>query len=135
MRSQPIRGKKGNAATKEDMAKNNQQAIEFAKYVRKCFPVELYVPAEHEDFIQIAYDKGWINIEQILTVDGEILKRCDGVIFYLPDGMKISDSQGMSFEKCVAQANDIPWVEINCYTYDEVYEGIRFLRNKCKETV
>lgn len=108
-----IRGKKGLKATPKDMKKNCDEALYFANRVRaeifdearmNGWPdIELYVPAEHEDFIQKAYDKGFINEEQILDIDCEILNECDVLLAY---GEYMS--RGMKVEIDYAFCNNIP---------------------------
>lgn len=94
--SHPIRGAKGAVATQEDMEANNRKAIEFAWQLRARFPgLDLYVPAEHDEFVMHAYMAGYLTEQEILDVDCTILRKCDLLIVYMPDGHV---SSGMSRE-------------------------------------
>ena len=85
--SHPIRGAKGAAATHEDMEVNNRRAIKFAARVRAEFPsLDLYTPGEHDLFVVLAYEAGYITEEQILAVDKIILAQQNILIVYSPDG-------------------------------------------------
>ena len=75
--SHPIRGKAGPNASHDVQAKNCAEAIRVADILRGLFTkLELYVPAEHETFIQIAYDAGHLNEGQILNIDCRIIEMC-----------------------------------------------------------
>ena len=103
----PIRGAKGPAATREERNVNIARAIEFAAKVRAEFPgLDLYVPAEHEEFMQYAEDLGILDDERILTVDRRIVDHRDILIVYAPDRYI---SAGMQEEIAVAQATGKPW--------------------------
>lgn len=104
--SHPIRGAKGAAATRKDMDANNQRAMEFAAKVREAFPgLELYVPAEHDEFVITAYEKGYLDEKQILNVDGQLIASRDFVILYVPER---HISGGMLFESEVAAQHHKP---------------------------
>lgn len=76
--SHSIRGKKGNKATEIDMRRNCEEAMKVAEWIRENIPeIELYVPAEHEDFVLIAYTDKYLTEKQILAVDCKILKKRD----------------------------------------------------------
>ena len=131
--SHAIRGAKGDAATVEDMQANNAIALQFAKLFRAMLSeakacgcgshsfrdsrsgnhvivptdTELYVPAEHEEFVQFAMDMGVLNVQQVLDVDCEIVKTCDMILCIGPV------SPGMQIEIDCAGANglDIHYLE------------------------
>lgn len=97
-----IRGAKGNKATPEDMIKNCKAASDYVEALRGYildwhrmdgFPLlDLYVPGEHDEFVQIAYQKKYLTEKQILDVDCEILDNCDILIVlgtYISRGMEI----------------------------------------------
>jgi len=85
--SHSIRGKKGKAATDADMQRNCEVAIQVAEWIRKVVPgIELYVPAEHEDFVLIAYTEKLLTEGQILKIDCEILRQRDFHIVHEVDG-------------------------------------------------
>lgn len=66
----------------------------------KC---DLYVPAEHDEFVQIAFDKKYIDETQILDTDCEIIRRCNLVIAY-GDPLR---SRGMKVEIDYATEHDV----------------------------
>ncbi|RLD97119.1 MAG: hypothetical protein DRI92_06150, partial [Aquificota bacterium] len=77
--SHTIRGKHGNKATPAQMQANKDRALQFANCLRAYFldwermdglpPVDLYVPAEHDEFVELAWKKKYLNIDQILEID------------------------------------------------------------------
>lgn len=100
-----IRGAKGADATHEDMEQNCKAAIEYGNKLRNAIPdLDLYIPAEHEAFVQRAYDKGFMTEDQILSVDCDILRDMDCVIAYNPECI----SHGMQVEVDFATHNNIP---------------------------
>jgi hypothetical protein len=110
--SHPIHGKKGDKATKKDIYNNCMKVQKVAEEIKAylldwCrmdgFPkMDLYVPAEHDEFIQITYDDKLLTIDQILDVDCKIVQKCSMLIAYG------SISSGMARELDCAQANGIP---------------------------
>ena len=101
--SHAIRGKAGPGASYDVQAKNCAEAIKVANYLRKLFPkLELYVPAEHELFIQIAYDSGRLSEKEILDVDCKIIDRQDGVLFYVPEGDELQGGRKIEYDHAVA---------------------------------
>ena len=85
--SHSIRGKEGPEASPDIQAQNCRDAILVATTLRKLFPkLTLYVPAENETFVQIAYDTGHLSEKQILDIDCRIIDGCDGVMIYVPEG-------------------------------------------------
>lgn len=108
--SHSIRGKKGVNATDEDMQKNNQLAIAFGGQLRGCWPgVKFYVPGDHDEFVIVAYSNKMLTEKQILDVDCEIVKGCNFIIAFTPDGYL---SRGMRVEIEYACSNGIPVIEV-----------------------
>ncbi len=100
--SHSIRGKAGPDASHDIQAKNCAAAIRVADYLRKLFPkLELYVPAEYETFVQIAYDSGYLSEDEILSVDCKIIDNCDGLIIYVPDGDKLQGGRLVEYNHAV----------------------------------
>ncbi len=103
-----IRGVKGSAATREDMEVNNRRAIEFAAQVRAAFPsLDIYCPAEHDEFVLRAYESGWLNEDQILAVDKLILADRDILIVFSPDryiggGVRVEIEEAQRLRKPIA---------------------------------
>ena len=101
-----ICGKMGKDATDEYMKANNQKAINFGHELRRFFGnVEFYVPADHDEFVMIAYRKDYVSIPEILDVDCIILSDCNFMIAYSPDGYI---SHGMQVEIDHANKSGIP---------------------------
>ena len=124
--SHAIRGAKGEACTREQQKKNCDNALAFAEEIRKACPwIDLYVPAEHEEFVQIAYDKKYLTVDQILEVDFEIIRGCQAVLVYAPNGEEIQGGRkaeldfALGKEMWVHAAEDsadaVEWVT---YVYD-----------------
>lgn len=85
--SHSIRGKLGPTCPIEQQEKNCAEAILVANEIRFfCPDYDLYVPAEHEEFIQISFALKYLTERQILDVDCDILDRCDILIIYVPEG-------------------------------------------------
>lgn len=85
--SHSIRGRYGQDATNKQMQENCQKAVDFGKWLKEKFPnIELYIPGEHDEFVAIAYSKGWLTEKQILDIDCEIINNtCDGILMFMPD--------------------------------------------------
>ena len=104
--SHSIRGKYGNKATDKQMKANCAKAIQFGKLLRlNCPGIDYYVPAEHDEWITLAFQQGIITDKQILSIDCDILDTCDGLLVYTPDDYI---SGGMSTEITYAQEFSIP---------------------------
>ena len=85
--SHSIRGKKGRDATKADMDRNCAEAKKVALWIRENVPeIELYVPAEHEDFVYIAYTDDYLTEDEILAIDCKILAGLDFHIVHEVEG-------------------------------------------------
>jgi 2-hydroxy-3-keto-5-methylthiopentenyl-1-phosphate phosphatase len=92
--------------TEEIMQKNCQIAIDFADFLRKQFPIlDIYVPAEHEDFVHRVYAEKVLTIEQILQIDCAVLSTKDVVIALTKNGAL---SEGMKKETTFAKSENIP---------------------------
>ena len=79
--SHPIRGPLKDKATAEDMQRNNDAARAMAERIRTYMSVnyrevefELYVPAEHEDFVNRAFRNDMLTVPQILKIDCQIIE-------------------------------------------------------------
>lgn len=108
--SHPIRGAKGVNATREDMERNNQRIIEFARLLRQCYPtIDFYIPAEHDEFVLEAYEQGFISEVQILDADCAIVRKCHVLIAVALDE---HISRGMFKEMREASLHNIPMVVI-----------------------
>lgn len=101
--SHAIRGNAGPGASHDIQAKNCAAAIKVADYLRKLFPkLELYVPAENETFVQIAYDTGYLTENDILDVDCKIIDLQDGVLVYVPDGDVLQGGRKIEYDYAAA---------------------------------
>ena len=131
--SHPIRGLKGKDASENDIVGNLFAARVVAGIYKDWFPnIDFYVPAEHHDFINRAYEKGYLSIQQILEIDCDILKECDGVIFHNPEDLF---SHGMAVEKIGADRNKIPHIVIyGAATLPDMRNSIEKLIDSIKES-
>lgn len=106
--SHSIQGKYGEDATPTQMKEACDQAIEIANRIRTALPsVELYVPAEHEDFVGISYADKYLTRDQILEIDCKIIDRCDGVIVFSPPGDPIQGGRATEREHAVATSKQV----------------------------
>lgn len=104
--SHSIRGKFGNDATDEQIKANIQKAIDFGNQLAKEFPdIDFYVPGEHDEFVLIAYRKGYLIETQILDVDCVIVSQCNFLVVFAPDDY-ISKGMQIEVDHCVL--NNIP---------------------------
>lgn len=109
--SHSIRGKHGKDATHKQMIANCQKAIRFGHWLKQSFSgVEWYIPADHDEFVTLAYEKKYLNERQILDVDCTIIRNtCNGVLFYMPDDYL---STGMAIEDGCVVENKISKLQI-----------------------
>ena len=101
--SHSIRGKEGPEASHNTQAQNCRDAILVATTLRKLFPkLTLYVPAENETFIQIAYDTGHLSEKQILDIDCRIIDSTDGLLVYVPQGDELQGGREIEYDHAIA---------------------------------
>ncbi len=101
--SHAIRGKAGLNALHGQQAKNCAEAKRVANVLRGLFPkLELYVPAENETFVQIAYDTGHLAEKEILDIDCKIIDNLDGVLVYVPDDDELQGGRKIEYDHAVA---------------------------------
>lgn len=133
--SHPIRGKKGPAATDEDIRKNNEWACNLAVELRAYLyewekmhglpKVHLYVPGEHDEFVSLAYREGILTEDQILKVDKMLLSQCGLMLMF---GNYIS--RGMEVELEHACMKEIPVFKFSQLTpgvANELYHTLSFI--------
>ncbi len=131
--SHAIRGKSGNKCPAVQLKENCEIAKEVAGVIREACPwLDLYVPAEHEDFVQKAYDKKYVTEKQILDVDCEILSECDNIIIFVPVGDELQGGRliehNFAVDECmhVCLFSDlveaIDWLT-ELHDYDKHYGG------------
>jgi len=93
-----IRGPKGLHATREDMDKNRAMASLVAKRLEILVPkLELYVPADNDQFVDFGYRAGLLSEDLILDVDCHIIDQLDYVLFHDPCNCMF-ESRGMKRE-------------------------------------
>ena len=112
--SHSIRGSSGINATHEEIEANLKKyaliGTEIKAYLidwekMDGFPkMDLYVPADHDEFVQIAFDKNYIDERQILDVDKEIINSCS-LLIACGDH---TQSRGMTVELEYARHKEIP---------------------------
>lgn len=84
--SHSIRGKWGKDCTVAQMAINCQAAKDMAEEIREACPwLDLYLPADHEDFVGITYRDKYLTETEILEIDCKIIDKCDlGIVIFVP---------------------------------------------------
>lgn len=81
--SHPIRGSKGDKATKEEQIANSERARATCMKIRKLIPeLDIYCPGDAEKFVYQTYAKGWLTDSQILDIDCLIETECDFLMVY-----------------------------------------------------
>jgi hypothetical protein len=93
--SHPIRGAKGPDATADDIFENCLHCSAVAHNIELETGIELYIPADHDEVINMAYNYGHISERGILEADCRILAKRDFVLAYARDGHV---SRGMRVE-------------------------------------
>jgi len=122
-----IRGRYGTAATNEQMESNNKKAMGFGKQLASEFPnMNFYIPANHDEFVLIAYQKKYLTEQQILSVDCNIISRCNFLVIFAPDDYI---SKGMQVEIDHAVENHIPIISAIDGTYEEYYKRVVYAIN------
>ena len=108
----------GGTLNTEERAENRRKAYKFAGWLRDKFPqIRFFCPAEMEVFVAKALKGEYLTLDQVLNVDCEIIKECEGLIAYTPKG---KTSKGMDIEIEFANANNVP-VQ-NLYYADDMKE-------------
>ncbi len=81
--SHPIRGIKGDLATKEEQLMNSAIARDGAIKIRNLIKnLDIYCPGDAEEFVCHTYTDKLLTDDQILYVDCKILSNCDFVMVY-----------------------------------------------------
>jgi len=90
-----IRGPEGDKASKKTIDTNIAKTKAVCQQLRIRFGsnLDLYVPAEMDEFPRIALELDFLNVEQVLDIDCVIVSRCDALILLdfeqcLSEGMK-----------------------------------------------
>lgn len=111
--SHPIRGAKREKATSREMKANCDQAKRVTNRLRKLLPeLSIYCPAEHEDFVGLAYKRKYLTERQILTIDCKIVRECQILLAYCPTLDFPVASNGMMKEIGVAKKYNIFVIEV-----------------------
>ncbi len=133
--SHAIRGQVGVGASHDTQNTNCKAAQDMAANVKQLLfrdrpdiEVDFYIPADHEDFVQIASDEKIITEADILKVDCLIIKdKCDACIVYVPHWDKLQGGRKVEWNYCIE--NDIP-----VCIFERATEAVDFLtdlnRNK-----
>ena len=119
--SHSMRGLKGLKATIEDQIANCERAALLAFNLRYKLSktIEIYVPAENEEFVRIAFAEGYITVEQILAVDCKIIDTCDVVLVNVEESKGDELQGGRKFEYNHAKATGKP-----TFIFEEIDEAV-----------
>lgn len=121
--SHSIRGKYGKNATPAQMMERCQRAIMVANIIRATFPsIELYVPAEHEDFVQRAYRCGYLTEQQILNIDCMIIDDCEGTLIFAPPDDPMCGGRIVEWEHTIATSKPV-------VTFNEIEQACGWLQH------
>ena len=101
--SHSIRGKSGSDATPEEQRKNCQAAINMADAIRKKCPwLELYVPAENEEFVGFTFKYAYLTEAQILEIDCMIADEYnDAMLILIPVGDELQGGRLYEFNHAI----------------------------------
>jgi len=127
--SHPIRGASREKATVKEMNANCDRAKKVTNQLRKLLPeLSIYCPAEHEDFVGLAYKRKYLSERQILAIDCKIVRECKILLAYCPTLDFPAASNGMMKEISVAKKYNIFVVEvrkINLKTISDIQRVIK----------
>lgn len=120
--SHKISGGDGNASF-TDMKKNCDEAIKIGQQIRGCMSnsIELYIPAESEPFVGVAFKDGYLTIHEILDIDCKIIDTCDIVIIYVPDGDELQGGRLVEHDYAVTCADKL------IYIFSDAEQAIGYL--------
>ena len=121
--SHSIRGKKGSDCTLAEQKQNCQAAINMANEIRRHCPwLDLYVPAENEEFVQIAFEKEYLTEKEILEIDCLIANKYgDAMLILIPCGDELQGGRLYEFNHAID--NCIPTCQ-----YDKCMDAVSFLK-------
>ena len=100
--SHPIRGAAGESATPEQIKQACEECSEVAWQIEEDMGIVLYIPADHDEFVQVAYKNKLISERGILLTDCDILSRRDCVLAYDPSGEMVSRGMRIEIEHALA---------------------------------
>ena len=111
------------------MAVNNARAALFGEVLRGHFKgLGIYVPGDGDEFVMLAHRNGYLNEDQILFVDCQIVDTCDAMLAFIHDQHV---SGGMLVEILHAQKTGKPvFLAKNLTQAKQVLE--RFLEGKVR---
>lgn len=121
--SHPIRGPLKEKATHEDMQRNNDAARKIADQIRlymatnyRDVDFELYVPAEHEEFVNRAFRNGMLTVPEILHIDCQIIEEeyNDMLLTFAPFGPPV--------EGCRVEIDHAVFNEITVLVFEGMIE-------------
>lgn len=123
--SHPIRG------TNNDVKGNCKRANAAAARLRRVFPeVDFYVPSEHDLALQILWNEKMVTVEDIMYADLEILRNCDGWMYYHFD-----DSRGCEEEWALAERLGLTVSKVDWINFDIERASYGYLREKLTDLV
>lgn len=106
--SHSIRGAKGATATPLQMEANCNKVLLVAAEIQRAVPmVDLYVPADHEDFVYVAFKDKYLTEQQILEIDCKIIDTRDGIIVYCPPDDPMCGGRTIEYEHALATGKPV----------------------------
>jgi len=104
--SHQIRGPQGKDATDLDMVTNCTRAEAVGKFIKELMPkLDLHIPAEHEAFVNLAYQNKYLSEKQILDIDCQIISDCNLLFVFIQNDW-IGGGTGIEIK--FAQEHHIP---------------------------
>ncbi len=122
--SHAIRGKEGENCLADTQKKYCDAAIALGNKIRAACPwLDLYIPAEHEDFVQKAYNRRYLNVPQILDIDCDIVKDCGLIIVYVPKGDELQGGRLVEHDFAINECMPVA-------LFQNALEAIEFLTER-----
>lgn len=100
-----------NCKAAQDMAANVKQLL-FRD--RPDIELDFYIPADGEEFVQLAYDTKIISEENILKIDCWIIDKCDACVVYVPSWDKVQGGRKVEWNYCIETGKPVVIFERAC---------------------
>ena len=133
--SHSIRGKLGSDSTPESLNENCFVAIEVGNKIRLGCPwANIYIPAEHEDFVQKALGKKYMTEKQVLDVDCDIIAEHEVLIIYVPEGDELQGGRLVEHDFAINEGMPIGLFKTAKEAIDFLTERYHYSRHHGGET-
>jgi len=127
--SSSIRGEKGSDASQKEIDENIRAGKKMGAQLREYFGklLNLYVPHDQDDLVQILWRSGRITVWDILDGDCKLVQERDLLLVWKNKGYF---STGMKREIRAAQEKNIPIIEFEEFNNDIVQKIFKEINKK-----